>query len=289
MLNHSASLVMSTSILKALPGKLDIIRHSPSILYISVKESNYDQEIPQSHNNGFVLWCSLLHTTECRKLQTDSLFWQKSCVCRSILRNSAQPFSHYLQSRQLVLLKSATPLCASGGSSILGSDLYKRMTWKSYLTNAETKAMKKLAILRKLAGTNWGAHEKIQKSVYLSTIRPVVEFGSTVWMPSAKSNQLRLDRVQNQALRLITAGLKSSPIKVMKEVTNITSLAKRRDAKALVQASKYQYLPDYPLKGKLERLTKNRFKIVHEPNRLMRDLDINCSVHRNRHTRTMER
>ena len=34
MLNCSASLAMSTSILKALPGKLDIKRHSPSILYI---------------------------------------------------------------------------------------------------------------------------------------------------------------------------------------------------------------------------------------------------------------
>ena len=39
MLNRSASLMMSTSVLKALPGKLDIKRHSPSILYV------YDQEI----------------------------------------------------------------------------------------------------------------------------------------------------------------------------------------------------------------------------------------------------
>ena len=35
MLNRSASLAMSTCVLKALPGKLDIKRHSPSILYIS--------------------------------------------------------------------------------------------------------------------------------------------------------------------------------------------------------------------------------------------------------------
>ena len=34
MLNRSACLVMSTNILKALPGKLDIKRHSPSILSI---------------------------------------------------------------------------------------------------------------------------------------------------------------------------------------------------------------------------------------------------------------
>ena len=33
MLNRSASLAMSTCVLKALPGKLDIKRHSPSILY----------------------------------------------------------------------------------------------------------------------------------------------------------------------------------------------------------------------------------------------------------------
>ena len=35
LLNLSASLMMSTSVLKALPGKLDIKRHSPSIFYFS--------------------------------------------------------------------------------------------------------------------------------------------------------------------------------------------------------------------------------------------------------------
>ena len=33
MLTRSASLAMSTSILKALPGQVDIKRHEPSILY----------------------------------------------------------------------------------------------------------------------------------------------------------------------------------------------------------------------------------------------------------------
>ena len=35
----SASLAMSTSVLKALPGKLDIKRHSPSILYLYTDET----------------------------------------------------------------------------------------------------------------------------------------------------------------------------------------------------------------------------------------------------------
>ena len=43
MLNRSASLAMSTSVLKALPGKLDIKRHSPSILYVSRQVSRCQQ------------------------------------------------------------------------------------------------------------------------------------------------------------------------------------------------------------------------------------------------------
>ena len=34
MLNRSASLAMSTSILETLPGKLDIKRHTPIVLYL---------------------------------------------------------------------------------------------------------------------------------------------------------------------------------------------------------------------------------------------------------------
>ena len=40
MLNRSASLAMSTSILEALPGKFDITWHSPSILYIRTPHSS---------------------------------------------------------------------------------------------------------------------------------------------------------------------------------------------------------------------------------------------------------
>ena len=54
MLNRSASLAMSTSVLKALPAKLDIKRHSPSILYlhahahllfVTEKTLNYERPI----------------------------------------------------------------------------------------------------------------------------------------------------------------------------------------------------------------------------------------------------
>ena len=67
MLNRSASLAMSTSVLKALPGKLDIKRHSPSILYFLGKCINEDIikkcRIIQSsiHSRQWADSCPLFH------------------------------------------------------------------------------------------------------------------------------------------------------------------------------------------------------------------------------------
>ena len=46
MLKSSASLAISTSILKALPGKLDIKRHKPSILHILTPSKGDNQYLP---------------------------------------------------------------------------------------------------------------------------------------------------------------------------------------------------------------------------------------------------
>ena len=48
----------------------------------------------------------------------------------------------------------------------------KRQIWKQHIAKAEAKARRKLAILRKLAGTTWGASEKILKTVYQGAVRP---------------------------------------------------------------------------------------------------------------------
>ena len=60
MLNRSASLAMSTSVLKALAGKLDIKRHSPSILYKHRLQTNprhcgKETENTDSHNTTKVV------------------------------------------------------------------------------------------------------------------------------------------------------------------------------------------------------------------------------------------
>ena len=105
-------------------------------------------------------------------------------------------------------------------------------TWEQHITSAEDKARRKMNIMRKLAGTEWGANEKVLKSVYQGNVRPYLEYGSSSWKTAAKTHHQTLDKVQNQALRIITDAMKSTPIQSIGDITNIPPLRKRRECKS---------------------------------------------------------
>jgi hypothetical protein len=134
------------------------------------------------------------------------------------------------------------------------------MTWKQHITSAEAKARRKMNIMRKLAGTKWGANENILKSVYQGNVRPHLEYGSSSWMTAAKTHHQTLDKVQNQALRIITGAMKSTPVQSMEEITNIPPLRKRRECKAMIQATKYQCSQDHPMNTRLKQFSSGRLK-----------------------------
>ncbi|XP_041374190.1 uncharacterized protein LOC121387231 [Gigantopelta aegis] len=129
-----------------------------------------------------------------------------------------------------------------------------------------------------LAGTSWGANETILKRVYQGTVRPHLEYGSSAWSTTAETNQQALDKVQNQALRIITGSMKSTPIKDMEKTAAIQPLGERRDAKIMIQAEKFRYLPNHPMKQRMDGLTKNRLKrssFIHQSRRLTREHQAN--------------
>ena len=63
MLNRSASLAMSTSVFKALPGKLDVKRHSPGILFLWAIFYNQASITVYSKRSCFVVYSCILETT----------------------------------------------------------------------------------------------------------------------------------------------------------------------------------------------------------------------------------
>ena len=95
--------------------------------------------------------------------------------------------------------------------TFLGGKFDTRMTWKAHIEAVRGKAIRKLAVMKKLCGTSWGANSKILKQVYNGSVRPVMEYASTCWSTSAKTNKEKLDKVQNQAL----GAIKTTPLEDM--------------------------------------------------------------------------
>ena len=93
--------------------------------------------------------------------------------------------------------------------STLASHWIKKKNSNGLSTSkTETCASRRLSLMKKLAGTKWGADRRILRQVYTGNVRPVMEYGAAVWATAAKTNTERLDRVQNAGLRIITGGLK---------------------------------------------------------------------------------
>ena len=118
-----------------------------------------------------------------------------------------------------------------------------------------TKGIRKLALLKKLAGTHWGANSKILKTVYTGAVRPTLEYGASAWATAAKTHTNKLDCVQNISLRTILGAMKSTPIAMMEKTAGVEPLESRSQAKLLTHAEKMKRLHN-----RLQDLTKNRLK-----------------------------
>ena len=131
------------------------------------------------------------------------------------------------------LMLNHTKLHYIYSATYLGVTFDIRQTWKPHICNAETKARHKLALLRKLAGTQWGAAEAVLKNVYIGTIRPHLNYEATTCSSASKTSSYTLGKVQNQAVRIITGSMGSTPLKIMEETTAIQPLSKRRDMRKI--------------------------------------------------------
>ena len=158
---------------------------------------------------------------------------------------------------------------------ILGVTFDAKMTWKHHISKTETKARRKLAILRKLSGTTWGANERILKNVYQQAIRPHLEYGSTAWSSASNTTLQNLDKVQNQALRIMTGAMISTPIVEMQNIQGMQSLKERRDTKIIIHGEKFLSHHCHPMKERFQNLSQGRLKrssFIHQAKRLRRQV-----------------
>jgi hypothetical protein len=83
---------------------------------------------------------------------------------------------------------------------------------------------------------NWGAKTSVLATTYKTFLRPVLENGTEVFvtvLDNVAATAATLDRVQNQAHRVITGGVKTTTIAAMEQYSNVEPVNNRREKAAV--------------------------------------------------------
>jgi ribonuclease HI len=169
-------------------------------------------------------------------------------------------FSLSTKPENYTLMLDNTPLPKENNPVYLGLKFDQKLTWGSHIEDTERKATRRLQLMKKLSGTNWGADIQITRQVYTGHIRPTLEYGMSTYATAANTNLQKLDKIQNAGLRIITGGLKSTPITTMEATAGLQNLKERRDEKVTIMTEKFRRLKHHPMHGKIQELTTNRLK-----------------------------
>ena len=90
----------------------------------------------------------------------------------------------------------------------LGITLDARLTLNEQMEKAREKAKGRLRLVKRLASTSWGADKNTLRQLYLGYVRSTMDYSLALQNISSHTTQESLDKVQNNALRLISGGLK---------------------------------------------------------------------------------
>ena len=217
------------------------------------------------HADDFAIRCAEEHiTTAVHRIQNtinEVCSWTESWALQLNTTETVSTLFTLSTAKEKVSLKLNQPVPQVETPTFLGVTLDTRLTWKPHTeADEEAKATRKLAIMKKLAGTTWWANSNILKQVYTGAVRPVVEYASTAWDTASKTNKSKLDRVQNMGLKIILGAMRSAPIQRMEKTADLQPLECRREYKAAIQGERLKRLTSHPLHQNLQHGTKHRLK-----------------------------
>ena len=87
----------------------------------------------------------------------------------------------------------------------LGVTITNDFRWNTQVSNVCTKANRTLGFLR---GNLHSCHQEVKEAAYKGLVRPVLEYGSSVWEPPGVVLREELESVQKRAARFVTGNYK---------------------------------------------------------------------------------
>lgn len=138
----------------------------------------------------------------------------------------------------------------------LGIILDRALTFKRNSQRIVEKVKPRNNILRKLAGTTWGADTKVLRTTALALVYSVAEYGAPVWLKSTHTQGI--DIALNESLRVITGSVTSTPIEWLNVLAHIEPPEIRRTKAFLRQWEKQLDMPELPIHLDLNELPDQR-------------------------------
>ena len=108
----------------------------------------------------------------------------------------------------------------------LGVKLDRSLTFRHHLEALRKKLTTRVALMRRLAGSGWGAGAKTLRTAALSLVYSTAEYCAPVWCRSAHTRLI--DSVLNHALRIVTGCLRPTPTDYLPVLAGIQPAELRR-------------------------------------------------------------
>ena len=80
----------------------------------------------------------------------------------------------------------------------LGVKLDTSLSMREFLKDLKKSAEQRLNLIKRLAGTNWGADKKTLRQLYLGYVRAKLDYCSPIQTVGNKTALQEIDKIQNQ-------------------------------------------------------------------------------------------
>ena len=131
---------------------------------------------------------------------------------------------------------------------LLGVYIDRSLCMNKHVDVVVERVRKMLKMLGAISNSEWGWRKYDLKKVYLAQFKTVIDYSGSAWQPWLSESQLlRLERVQREALRLITRQSKTSPVDCMRLELGLPSIRASIKANCMKSHEKAFRLPlDHP-------------------------------------------
>ena len=119
------------------------------------------------------------------------------------------------------------------------------LNWQEHIFDTVHQGNKRANLLKAFAGRDWGADRKMLTTLYKSLVLSKLNYGAEFYSSAAQTHLIKIDKIQNNCMRLILGVEMSSPILSLEVESNIQPMKIQRDWLKLALYNRLRQLPTY--------------------------------------------